>query len=297
MKSLKVLLWNLQDFYVFLDKYNNQDLSTITEPFWQQLTASFTPNKPIEKLREIANLIKLKDPDLCFFTEIGGAQSINNFNKYFLDSAYQVLHHKSNSDRGIDLAILVNKKSKLSFYEKFHKNREFARGVHSLRLNFPHTRFIFNLIHLKSKLNKDNKDFEGRGQREKEIKKLMSIIESKQEVTDKQIILGDFNSIIYKENTEEEILPLLKKFNLKDVCEVKNLTLFDRATYIYYPRAGSPQLMQLDYALLTPKAQEKLKKVEVLDFDGTIKTTIPSDYNQRQKLPSDHYPLYFELEL
>ena len=55
----------------------------MTEPKWQLLSSSLKPNKELNKVKDIANLIESFDFDLCLLTEIGGKESLDNLNKFF----------------------------------------------------------------------------------------------------------------------------------------------------------------------------------------------------------------------
>ena len=126
--ELKVLLWNVQDLFIFMDKYQGEDLSLISEPKWQLLTTSLKNNKELNKVKGLAECINRQSPDLLFLTEVGGKESLDNFNTYFLDDEYLIYHHASNSDRGIDVGILYKKNLKLISQFKFHKHKVFAFG-------------------------------------------------------------------------------------------------------------------------------------------------------------------------
>ncbi|MFT6632013.1 MAG: endonuclease/exonuclease/phosphatase family metal-dependent hydrolase [Bacteriovoracaceae bacterium] len=296
--KLKILLWNLQDFFVFMDKYSGEDLDQLSEPKWQLLTTSFKTSKPLDKLLAIRDLIEKISPDICLFTEVGGKDSLDNFNQYFLKNEFNVLHHESNSDRGIDVGILTSKNLSIEIKDKFHKHKVFARGVHELRLKVNNRYLHILLTHLKSKLNLKGKDFEGRSQREAEVLKLCEIGEKIQSNADSSLIIsGDLNGIIGQGSNEYELDHFAKKLGLQDVFEHLNRAIFDRSTYIYYNKQGTGNLMQLDYALISEELKPILNQnSKVLDFCGNERTNFPKDYKEKLKHPSDHYPVYFELD-
>lgn len=296
--KLKVLLWNLQDLFLFMDKYQGEDLSTLSEPKWQLLTTSFKTNKELEKIRAMADLIHKVKPDICLFTEVGGEESLVNFNHYFLKEQFKHFHTPSNSDRGIDLGILFHPKLEKFSQFKFHKHKVFARGVMQYQINLTaEKKFIFLLTHLKSKLNKAN-DFEGRSQRQKEVNKLIDIY---QKVSDKgkvpTAICGDLNGIIFDQDSDFELQQFATKIGLLDVFEHLNKSHFDRSTYVYYNNERQ-YLMQLDYFLIDGNWKHILgPDSQVLDFDGTTRTTMVGNLAQKQRCPSDHYPVLINLNL
>jgi hypothetical protein len=280
-----------------MDKYQGEDLSLMKEPQWQLLSSSIKINKELSKVLDLAFCVKQTDPDICLFTEIGGRESIDNFNRHFLDNKYQVFHEPSNSDRGIDLAILVKHSISPQCDFSIHNDKVFARGV--LNLNYkisPNQNLRFLLTHLKSKLNMKGKDFEGRSQREKEVKRLVEI--RKEYPKDDVIISGDLNGIIYKDETEEELAAFANKAWLEDVLEHEKLPNFDRCTYIYYNKQGDPHMMQLDYFLMSKELYTKTKATgEVLGFDGQKRVNYPQSLKEKRQLPSDHYPILIKLSI
>lgn len=293
---MKYLLWNLQDLFIFLDKYDQKtDLTSLSEAHWQQLSSSFEPNKPLDKIIAMRDLILQQDADICLFTEVGGAESLSNFNHYFLQDTYKMIHYKSNSDRGIDVAALVKPNLNITKH-KMHLDKCFARGV--LEIHIPgEQNLVILLTHLKSKLNKAGKDFEGRGQRQKEVKRLIDRAERLQERGFEVIITGDLNGVICEDQTEEELVDFAKILGLKDVLEYLQVPNFDRATYLYYNKAGDLVPMQLDYFLMSEKLSKKIvQPSRVISFLGGERTNIPLSIKDKNLHPSDHYPLVINLE-
>ncbi len=296
---VKILVWNLQDFFIFLDKYSeSKNLRNYTEPHWQQLTASFNPNKELQKVMAISDLILKINPDFCLFTEVAGRESLENLNRYFLKSTYNIFHSPSNSDRGIDIGVLAHQRWK-GVCSQFHNHKDFARGLQQITFKYQQKKYHIFLTHLKSKLNKSGKDFEGRSQREIEVKRIIKIIKKLPPFEQNRSILsGDFNGIIYKEQTEEELKPLINKLKMKDVFEVLNKDFYDRSTYCYFDKHKQLNPMQLDYCLLGSELhQYLLPQTCVLDFNGVERTDFPISREEKLKLPSDHYPVLTTLSL
>lgn len=297
---MQILIWNLQDFFVFLDKHpDNQalDISQLTEAQWQMLSSSFKDNKELVKVKAIADLINQQKPQILLFTEVGGGESLNNFNQYFLEDNYQVIHFDSNSDRGIDIAALVQADLKLSS-TIFHRDDVFARGVLELKLDIGSLSLCILLTHLKSKLNKDGSDFEGRKKREQEVLKLIHYAERRIKQGQEVMVCGDLNGIIYEDESEHELSHFAKKLGLKDVLSHLQLPDFDRATYLYYNKSQRMIPMQLDYCLVTEGLKSLLgKDTGVLDFTGKKRTNFPVSLKEKKVHPSDHYPLSVKLNL
>ncbi len=259
-----------------MEKYRDEDMETLSEQKYQMLTTSFKTSKPIEKVRAIRDLIVKVNPDICLFTEVGGAESLNNFNQYFLNNTYTVLHQNSNSDRGIDLAALVNNKSQLDYKFKIHRQKVFARGLFELKLTVNNLNLHILLTHLKSKLNLKGLDFEGRAQRKEEVNKIIQLAQKILSNKNSEVaVCGDLNGIIAPNSDDYELEDFAKILGLKDVLDYQNTPLFDRSTFIYYNNTQA-NLMQLDYFLLQDHLKTIIgKDTKVLDFLGENLTMFP----------------------
>ncbi len=296
--QLKILLWNLQDFFIFMDYYKDEDLTLLSEAKWQTLTTSLKNNKELTKLHGIKEFLNSASPDICLFTEVGGLESLSNFNTYFLDDRFDIHHFPSNSSRGIDLGIYTTKSLQQKVESKFYQDKEFARGLQQLNINLGEINLQIFLTHLKSKLNLEGKDFEGRDQRMAETNKIVEIITEQNKLSKYQILAGDLNGIIYKNETEPELANLTNKLGFKDYLEVLNHSVYNRCTYVYFNNTRPPALMQLDYILLNSQLWPWVDAdCGVLDFDGNPGNIIPKDRKQRDAAPSDHFPLLLKLNL
>ena len=306
---LKIFQLNCQDLYVFLDKYNGEDLESLFPPKWQLFTSSFFPNKPLDKLFDLKKMIESIDPDILYLTEVGGVESLRNFNKYFLCEQFNVYSEASNSDRGIDLGYMVNKRVPYKVTIKNHvkatltNGKRFSRGVLELRLTLNDKLLYINLLcHLKSKLNLKRQDFEGRGQRQAELDYLKDLY-IKYSNKYKQIpitISGDFNGIIYKQETEVEFENLLNSTKLLDVFEHLDTPLEKRMSYCYFNYQGSRYPMQLDYFLVDTKDKSRIgSNSRLIGFTPPYIDTfeLPSNLIEKRTLASDHHPLLVYLKI
>ena len=308
--ELKTLLFNLQDFYLFLDKGKNIKVDELTEIKWQILSPSIFPNKSLEKTFAFATLIQDRSPDILMLVEVGGKESLDNFNQYFLNQEYEVYHAPSNSDRGIDMGYLV-KKSLLREYQfrfkahtkmKLNNGKLPSRGFLQLNiLKQDEIILTFLLTHLKSKLDLKKVDFEGRGQRAAEVAFLTKFY-NKHKNQCPIIIAGDFNGIITDEKeTEPELLPLITNCDLIDVLGWQNHPPEQRATYYYFTSRGKTP-MQLDY-ILVPRSHAdnlcKLGSAKVIDttYLSSLGKGEVSSLEQRNRLISDHFPVEVVLKL
>jgi hypothetical protein len=292
-----------------MDKYNGEDLETLHPPKWQLFTSSFFPNKSLKQLYELKEMILDLDPDVLSLTEVGGPESLENFNHFFLADKYKVYCEPSNSDRGIDLGYMVKKDLEYKVEIKNHikkrleNGKKFSRGVMELRLSLDDSYVYVNfLCHLKSKLNLKRVDFEGRGQRSAEINFLRDLYLKTSEKYDKIpiSISGDFNGIIFEDETEEEFLPLLSATNLKDIFDLQNKPIEMRMSYCYFNRQGARYPMQLDYFLIDEKFSSLVdKESTLLGFKPPYTNTfeLPESMKEKRDLPSDHFALLIKLNL
>lgn len=302
MQNLTIMLFNVQDLFIFMDKYNGEDVTEMNEYQWQLMTTSLVGNKELSKVIELSNAIKDVHPEILMLVEVGGLESVKNFNQYFLNDEYKIYHSPSNSDRGIDVAFLVKKGlnwfADLKPYTKVYlsNGKRAARGF--FKLKFTHrnkTQLAIILTHLKSKLDLKKEDFEGRGQRKAEVEFLLNQIK-KHKKKYPLLITGDLNGIIYKDDTDEE-LKGFEKLNMLDVLELSNKSIDERHTYVYFNKASQRFLMQLDYILMHKSYKNLIKDTYVYRFKSPNGNDmeLPDNRLQKNYLPSDHYPLVLTL--
>lgn len=306
--QLNIILLNCQDLYIFMDKYKGEDLDTITPPKWQLLSTSFFPNKNLEKVNQLSKFFLHHKADILMLTEVGGKESLENFNKFFLQDKYKVLLEPSNSDRGIDLGYLVKKDLEVETQlishtkAKLENGKKFARGVFELRLIKNNKPIFINLLtHLKSKLDLKKQDFEGRTQRVSEVKYLAKLHKklSNDFPNIPVFISGDLNAIIYKDQTEPELSELLTKGHLLDIFEIDDRPFEKRVTYCYFDKKRDRFDMQLDYILVPKKYKSVVDTTQsqVLSFFSDRSIEYPDSLSAKLALPSDHYPVQCKINL
>lgn len=301
---MKLLQWNLENLFISLDLFNNENLNEISEEQWQKMTIAREPNKSLVKIQEISSMVLNQNPDICIFSEVGGRESLENFNKYFLNDLYKVYMTKSNSKRGIDIGFLVKKelpyKVKIKsnrFFEldsKMSEKSKFSRDIPELRLfENQQMKMIIMGVHFKSKASLGD-DFFGVETRASEVRGLVKIynrVKNKYQVP--IIVAGDFNGQVYEES---EFEPLHLETKLVDFHEWKDSTMEDRATFV---RIEPYKLNQLDYILVDEELKPKinLENCRVLKYKTfyDIDLPFPTSFNEKRKLPSDHYPQIIEL--
>lgn len=322
--KLKVLLWNVENLFLLSDQKITAEHLKLDEVQWQKLSTSIFPNKSLVKSRWISQIIQEEDPDLILLCEVGGMESLQNFNRLFLEDKYSPALIEGNSDRNIDIGFLLRRQ--IGFYYDIisNKNRtidyihpheralpnptvhRFSRDAAELHLflkDREHPFLVFILTHLKSQLDRDRIDPMGFERRQAELKALMQIFSDLRHKTRNQVpiaVCGDFNGHAGKANPDPEFQHLYTVGGLTDVCDLAGLSGAQRTTYYQVGRSGNPEGRQIDYCFLSDHLQPHLRKdsVRVYRFKDNMGFPLdpPTSLDAKLQLPSDHYPLIFELQ-
>jgi len=298
-----------------MENYSGHDLKTINEKTWQSLTYGVRPNKELNKIQMLAYTFNLINADIYFLSEVGGAQSLENFNQHFLGNHFDIYHEEGNSPRGIDVAYMVRKNLPYEFKLTSFKNKtlrgptkkklKFSRNLLQLSLRKKKEKnpwLTLLLVHLKSKLSNPN-DFEGSDQRRAEVNSIISHYQKMQKKMNGKgaiILGGDMNSIATIQEVEPEFDLLYRKTDLKDIHDLKNSTLEERCSYVHF-QGGRRYLNQLDYLFLSETLHSKIIYKQSYNFHYLNKhgeaIIFPENRKERQLLPSDHYPVIVTLKV
>lgn len=315
------------------DEKTELDLPNISEVQWRRLSSSIYENKSLQKCRDTGRALLEINPDIIMMCEVGGAESLNNFNRHFLNDAYSACLIEGNSDRNIDVGFLIRRG--LPFYFDLSSNKHrlinylypherqslnagypvkggkvttshrFSRDVAELKL-FTQDKdkpfMIILLTHLKSRLDPENIDPNGFERRQAELKTMLEIYKELEAKHPNIPILmaGDFNGNATKTNTDQEFLEIYSGTTLLDVLEISGLPQEQRATF-YHVRSGArTDGRQIDFAFLPPLVRQHLKEGSAFVYrykdERGIEIGMPINMDMKSRLPSDHYPLVFELE-
>lgn len=311
MKNMKVMVLNAQDLFLFMDKHDHTALpvTELTEIKWQLMSSSLFSNKSKEKCLMLARTILDANPDVVMVTEVGGPESLANFAKFLLNDQYLALSLPSNSDRGIDLGYLVKKE--LAYKVELHTHidyplplpaKRFSRDV--LRLDLKENdemKMILLLVHIKSKLNLGGSDFEGRTRRVIEVKGLLDIYKDLLHHNVPILVGGDFNGHAGEKDTEEEFRQIYEQTDLKDIAYLAKIPDEDRFSYVYFNRGGNRFEQQIDYLFISEKFTHLIEPLECYfprykTVEGNL-LPIPKRMEQKNILPSDHYPFLATLKV
>lgn len=334
VSRLRVAEFNVENLFVLLDHHQGQDLAKVSEDQWQSFSISTTPNKPIEQVRQLAAVFHDLNADIYMLCEVGGRESLENFNRHFLSDRYHVHLLEGNSDRGIDLGYLVRKDLPFKYDLLSHKHRSidflypheklsqetdytdrpsgrltshrFSRDVLELRLFAPDAQvpsLVLLMAHLKSQLDRDRIDPLGRDRRKAELEKLVKIyLEIERDLGESVpvIVGGDFNGNAGLVNTDPEFAAIYRDTRLRDVLELAGRSADDRYTHMQIdPRGGGSQNKQLDYIFVPPALHANIVAAEsfVYRYKDAWGFVVPPPRNLSDKrlLPSDHYPVVLTL--
>ncbi len=324
---LRILLLNAENLFLYFDTPPQVPIPLdLDDTKWAKHSASTRELKSLQKLFGIKRLIEQTDPDLVLLCEIGGEESLKNFNHYFLDSKFSVALLEGNSDRGIDVGFLIQKRIGAFFDIQSNRTRNidplgradapenirrnplnrFSRDVAELRF-FTHTRdkpsLVLLLTHLKSPLDPDQTDPNGFKKRTLEVKAMIDIYEEIEKELGPNaniVVAGDFNGIAQKHRPDVEFQEIYQRTGLQDVLELAGVSLQNRNTFFHFKNSGPTEGRQIDYCFLSPNLHSHLKaeSVRIESFRDPLGHPIafPKTLEQKNLLPSDHFPIFFILD-
>ncbi len=331
--NLKLCLLNAENLFLQFDAEPTKDLLKLSEIEWQKHSSSIYENKNLRKCQELGRGLLEINADIIMFCEVGGIESLKNFNHLFMNDCYSPVLIEGNSDRNIDVGYLIRKntpfffdilsnKSRLINYLYPHErlslqsgyplaNKEisvshkFSRDVAELRLFTSDKEKPFLMIlltHLKSRLDRDRIDPNGFERRQAELKTLLEIYKELELAHPLVpiVVAGDFNGNASPAETDEEFKDLYTLTGLKDVFELALLKPEDRATFYQVKNNTRTEGRQIDFCFLSPTLQAHLNHNSVKAYryktDFGVEHGIPKNMEEKLRLPSDHYPIVFEIE-
>lgn len=330
--KLKVMLLNAENLFLLSDQKLKAEHLKLDQHAWSKLSTSVYENKPLAKLFALQNLVKEVDPDILLLCEVGGSESLQNFNSLFLEDRYSPALIEGNSDRNIDIGFLVRKnigfyfdiitnKNKLLNFLYPHERQSAETGYGSkVAKSLPSHKFsrdaaelhlfaqdrekpflIFLLTHLKSRLDPDGIDPQGFERRQAELNTLLEVysdLEKKFHGEVPIVVAGDFNGNASRVKTDPEFAAIYQRTSLEDVCTLAKISPDKTATF-YQVGRQSTEGKQLDYCFLSEKTQSYLvpDSVHIYRYKGPrgLVLDAPNSIEEKMSLPSDHYPVIFEL--
>ena len=327
--SLRIGLYNAENLFLLFDHPIPPHYLKLNDSQWQKLSGSVYENKNLQKCIQIAQIIKNESPEIMMLCEVGGEESLKNFNKLFLDDIYDVAIIEGNSDRNIDVGFLIRKDKKIQYLLNSHKERPlkflyphealskktgypvkassqfFSRDCAELRLLLPgHSDpyLIIMLTHLKSRLDPDRIDPGGTERRAAELRTCIDIYKeiSTKHPSTPVVFAGDMNGYAGKLKTDVEFTPLYAETDLEDVLEIANINPEKRSTFYQIKNNSKIDGKQIDYCFISKHLHDKVRKgsADVYRYKDEFGFALeaPRSIDDKLRLPSDHYPLFFTLE-
>ncbi len=311
---LKICELNTENLFISLEHYEGGGFENLSESQWRKLALPQLrrKQKPINKIWGLVDAIEDIKPDILMLIEVGGKESLDHFNHYFLKNAYTAYFIETNSNRSIDLAFLIKKDLrwsaqamsnretpvKIDSYKNVDPTIRFSRDVAELHLfEGSELKLILLLTHLKSKISTD-KDFQGRDMRRAEAAALSSLyLKLCQRYPEVPVVVGgDFNS-----DLKSPELELLAKTDLTDFHDLLGSPLEARFSQMHFDYKGVPQPQVLDYLLISPHLKKRVvtEKSLTYRYKSFYNTPhpLPTTVSQRYHMPSDHFPLVLTIEI
>lgn len=324
--NLKFCQINAENLFLLFDSPLPTNYLKLDQAQWESLSHSIYKNKPLVKTIALAKAFLDINADLFLINEVGGLESLKNFNEYFLNNAYSPILIEGNSDRSIDVGFLIKKNSPFYFDLVSHKNKKIdlvykkdflpdgsipsdlsyklsrdCAELHLFTQSFDHPFLTVLLTHLKSPLDPEGIDHQGSLRRTAELKACIDIYNEVRQTTGGPVILaGDFNGNASRLATEKEFTYLYQNSDLEDIFHLAQVPPQERYTYIQIKSGARSEGRQIDYCFLSPDLHSKLNKTSAKvylykdEFNSVIQKPLFMD--QRGLLPSDHYPVIFTLE-
>jgi len=174
-QQLHIASFNAENFYLLLDgDYSREELDALDEASYLAMNSSiYNPNKDRSKIAEIARIIIENNFDLIGMCEVGGLQTLDAFNRIYLENRYDCYLFEENSTRGIFVGALL-KKGRFPGARVRNMSGSFSRNLLKLELGKKGGSLEDFALHLKSQRG----DFNGiliRGMHQFEFERFLEL--------------------------------------------------------------------------------------------------------------------------
>jgi len=277
-QQLHIASFNAENFYLLLDgEYSREELDALDEARYLAMNSSiYNPNKDRGKIAEIAKIIIENDFDLVTMCEVGGLQTLETFNRIYLEGRYDCYLFEENSTRGIFVGALL-KKGRFPGSRVRSASGSFSRNLLKIDLGKKGGGLEVFALHLKSQRGED----QGIDFRIDEVNRLCDLVRHR-----KCIVMGDFNGILIRGMHQFEYERFLE-LPFCDVLAAVGIPPAERRTHYYF--GGGKHFSQLDYIFCT-------HDICVIDA-GVIEDAVPQNRDERKRLPSDHIFIRAKIEI
>ncbi len=311
IKRLKVGSYNVENLF-------EQVGSHVPDPSnpGKLMKISDAKPKPEWAMRAEGKIILENDLDIVTLAEVENVAALQAFNDHYLEGKYKVFLIEGNDERGIDIAFLVKKDLPFEVEQRSHKEETwidpvlgggpkplFSRDLTSLVVRAPgktQPMFVLFGTHYKSKRDRDGRDPESVIMRTAQVSRTAEIMQRYREEFGANVpmmLAGDFNGAVVSEAAYK---PLYAAAGLTDSFDASPNPPSDkdRITHTYHPKGGAAQYAQMDAVLVSKSLRGAVQSAEVYRYkndDGTVRP-LPKTYEEREKNPSDHFPLIVTLD-
>lgn len=306
-KPLRFMSMNTLNLYLHQGKY------LWTDDGLERINQDHLPRqKPEWQTKGLADAILNTQPDFIMLQEVEGRESLDRFNRRYLDRAYKVYMPATNDGRGIGTAFLVRHGMGIKVHRKSFTDLSWTNKNGQLEKVFTRSFPLFEVffedhktpklivagVHYKSKRNRkgDPGSFHKRKKEAEESVRILKKTRAQYPHTP-MIVMGDFNS-----TRDQKELESFRDLNMVDLNEKPEFFEDEgglgESTFVSFPKSHrGPRSEALDGALLSPDLESRLKSFTVYrykDEKGQI-IPLPKNFEERNKNPSDHYPVLFDL--
>jgi predicted extracellular nuclease len=304
---LRIATFNMENFFTV-----KSALKKLASSILNLFTAKNEKLKEESKIAAIAEIIgdKIK-PDIAGLQEIEDETRFDKFNAEKLRSHYDSIVLPGNDVRFIQVGSLVNRKYPFSIEVRTNVEvtwtdpvdgkveKLFSRDapISIYRVQNHGKPFLITInMHSKAKRNRPG-DPESNMIRTAQHKKVAEfIVELRKEFGEDApiIVMGDTNTDVVRSH---ELQPI-RDLGFKDALEVAGVPVEDRITHTFHPHGGPAEKRQMDAIYLSPSLHQYVVKAEIYryrDAQGNI-LPYPETFDQRSQQPSDHYPLYVDID-
>lgn len=269
--------------------------------------------KSLEAIQAQANIIKETQPDVITLEEVHGEDALKFFSTNFLDNQYEVFFQRGNDSRGFEIGFLVRRDLLQNFDIEFRSHKDikfldpissseipvFSRDAPSLLVKpkgSNEVSFVVIGVHSKSKRDRrgDPESFSLRSQQAKTIRSIVEGFQHEFGADTPIIVNGDFNTGVHKSEETIELLQIMT-----DVFDLLARPPPDeeRVTHTYHPSGGRTDYQQLDAILVTTSDRLEIETAQVYRYkdENGRELALPKSYKERQRQPSDHFPVIADL--
>lgn len=303
LQSLRIVTFNTCDLFALTNGH----------PPKKEERGFHLTHKSTEHFKRVGATLKEINADIMVLQEVINHKTLLRLQTDFL-SSHEFIEDFGNDPLGKDTVFLIRKNLNLRFDRRFyrypkwidptrpeHPSLLFPRGLPTLfiKSDSGETLLILMGIHLKSKISR-NDDPGSNIWRSRQIEELINIVKSfNQEArSDIPLILaGDFNGNLVNESFSFHLKNMLGLHDVFDVISPRPSEL-DRITHTFHPQGEIATFAQLDGVLVSKSLKTKVRNAFVYRYKNDLGETLPFPFSleDREKNPSDHYPVVVDLE-